>query len=88
MAAASYKFEVWSDDCGVPSDEALDFMAWNADDAAEKFADDYDVSTAEYNIVAQRLEPVVFVRDLRDGGVMKFKVTGEARPHYTATEVG
>lgn len=81
------KFEVWCEEAGQPEEDAGVFYASDAEEAAERWAEDDDISSADYSIVSQRSEPVVSVRDCRDGEVKLFRVTGEAVPSYSASEI-
>ncbi len=67
-----------------PEDDAGVFEALDERQAAEKWAEDDDASSAEYRIVGGRSEPDVYVRRLPDGVTQRFTVTGEAVPHYRA----
>lgn len=80
-------FLVWCEEQGATEDDAETIHAHDAEDAAEKWADRDDRSSAEYLIVAQKWEPTVTVKDQRDGEMKRFIVTGEAVPSYSATEV-
>jgi hypothetical protein len=78
------EFRVWREDEG-------DFDAWSttadtAEWAAEEWAEHEDWSSAEYDIVSGRDEPVVCVRDVGTGEVTRWRVSGEAIPSYSARE--
>lgn len=79
-------FLVWCSETQEEED-AQTFYASDAEDAAKEWADRDDCESAEYQIVAQKWEPTVTVKDLRDGEVKRFVVTGEAVPSYHASEV-
>jgi hypothetical protein len=78
-------FIVWNPDNGDAEDGKM-FVAYTAEEAAEKWAAREDSWGAEYNIVSGRSEPIVIVRD-EAGNETQFKVSGEAVPSYYAREV-
>ena len=79
-------FIVWCEDQGETEEDGITIYAYDHESAAEEFADQYDVETADYSIAAQKWEPTFTVKGLRDGGVKRFIVTGETVPSYSATE--
>lgn len=59
-----------------------DLSCYRAADAAADWAGEEDIDS--YRIVDQQEEPVVIVEDLKLGTKSKWKVFGEAEPHYYA----
>ena len=80
-------FMAWCEEQSETEDDAQGIYASDAQSAAEQWAEDDDCYSAEYMIVGQKWEPVLTVKDTRDGEVKRFTVTGEAVPSYSATEV-
>jgi len=80
------KFQVWQEadgeEWGVAAVDALDH-----EDAATEWAKKYDWESAEYDIVAGRMTPVVCVRRQGEDLVMRFSVRGGAVPEYYADEL-
>jgi hypothetical protein len=76
-------FHVWDEDAGEENSRAV--RATAAEHAAERWAEDDDLRSAEYAICSGRSEPTVFVRDA-DGTVTKYVVSGESVPSYSARE--
>ena len=60
-----------------------DVSSYYACDAAADWAGEYD-RDFEDSIISQREEPVVIVEDRKLGTKSKWKVFGEAEPHYYA----
>jgi len=79
------KFIVWNPESGGAEDGKM-FVAYDAEEAAEKWAEREDSWGAEYLIVSGRDEPVVHVRD-EEGHETYFKVSGESVPAYYAREI-
>lgn len=59
-------------------------FADDAEEAAEKWAAWEDHHSAEYSIVGGRDEPTVAVTPIDGGETKRFKLSGEAVPHYHA----
>ena len=87
------RWRVWRSDMPGGEEEAQRYpmrpqwtnrTLYDAQDAAEWWAECWDTDSAEYSIVGQRDEPVVTVEDLRDGGTTHWQVEGEAAPQYSA----
>ena len=78
-------FRVFTEELGQEGD-GDEVYARSAEEAATKWAEAEDVNSAEYDIVAQRSEPVVTVVD-EAGNKRCFQVRGEAVPQYWATEI-
>ena len=57
---------------------------FDAQDAAEYWAQEHDQNTGDYNIVAQNDVPVLTVEDRETGERSQWKVEGEAVPQYYA----
>lgn len=74
-------FEVW--DMDTPND-IMRVNASDAEEAAERWAEDFDLSTAEYLIVSGRYTPTLGVRESGSEEVVMFKVEGESVPEYHA----
>ena len=68
------------------SEDAREIEEWYAESAAEQWAEDDDVNSAEYGI-ANGNEVVVCVADVATGEVKRFEVSGEYEPVYYASEV-
>lgn len=66
--------------------DAREVHAYSADAAAEKYAEDYDSDSGEYSIVSGRAESVCVVKD-RAGKILRFALSGESVPRYSATEI-
>jgi hypothetical protein len=64
----------------------VNIRAGDAETAAEKFAEEYDIYN-EYSILTQgdRCEEIVEVRD-HDGVITRWSIHGESIPHYYAEE--
>lgn len=78
-------YDVWSED--EDECDALQLRGQSHENAVENWAQRVDCESADYDIVAQRSEPTVFVRDQETGEIRKFRVTGESVPCYHATEI-
>ena len=77
------RFVVWCPEMDESENDGIAIFALGADLAAEKWADHYDWTSADYDIVGQRMEPIVHVRH-SDGRLFRYKVSGEATPSYYA----
>ncbi len=80
------KFLVWSPESGETIEDAEEFAAVDAQDAAEEWAEYDDVQSAEYSIVKGH-EATVHVSAGPGMEVEVFTVTGEALPTYYAHKV-
>lgn len=78
----SPQYKVYCESRGDTIEDSIAFYAADAAMAAEYWAEHDDYSGAEYDIVGQREEPIVCV--VKDDEIEKFRVTGEAMPHYSA----
>ena len=78
-------FLVWSEDDSDESD-ATTVYAIDHECAAERWAEDDDCNSADYSIVSGN-PATVSVRSIKDGSLMRFKVTGESEPVYSANEL-
>jgi hypothetical protein len=76
-------FTVWCPEQGETADDGRAFDAFDAEEAAEQWAEQDDWSSAEYSIVGQRSTPIVHVQG-PSGDVQRFRVSGEAVPSYSA----
>lgn len=77
-------YRIWRED--EREDDGDDVLCTNPQDAVGLWAEDSDQQSAEYSIVGGRDVPVVHVR-APDGTVTRWRVRGEAVPHYYATQV-
>jgi hypothetical protein len=77
---------VWCPKLDESEDRVRPISASDAEEAAELWARDYDSSSAEYDIVSGRDEPVVHVR-APDGTLTTWSLTGESEPVYIARAV-
>lgn len=75
------EYRVWNEDDGREHGSWVD--ATDPGDAAEKWADEDDWTSAEYAIVSGRNSPIVVVEDVK-GNKQRFRVTGESVAVYTA----
>ena len=78
-------YRVWRLDEEEEGD-AKEFVVLDPGDAAEMWAEDNDLSSAEYDI-GDGGEVAVCVRDLSTGELTHWKVRGEFAPYYTAHPV-
>lgn len=76
-------FLVWSDD--ETDDDAREVRAADAEEAAEDYAEWDDMNSAEYTIL-KGSEVTVNVCPKGGGETVRFVVSGEAVPQYTARE--
>jgi len=74
-------FTVWK--CGEDEERALTVHVPDAEEAACAWADAVDCANADYDIVAGRSAPDIYVRDAA-GNKTKWQVSGKAIPHYYA----
>lgn len=81
------EFAVWCPEQGETSDDAWQCQAFDAEDAAEEWAEHEDYSSAEYDIVGQRTTPQVYVLEAGTTEARLFRVSGEAVPSYYAEEL-
>lgn len=79
------EFIVWCTERGQEFEDGRSFDAYDAEEAARKWAKFYDSYSAEYAI-AEGSEVTVAVRDA-DGRDSYFVVIGESQPVYYALEV-
>lgn len=78
------KFKVWCQDRGSTEDDARQIEAFDAEAAAEKWAEWDDHHSADYLIIGGTPATVC----VRDGDkVRTFTVHGEPAPHYHAREL-
>ena len=68
-------------------EDATEIRAVDAEEAAKKWAEDDDQSSAEYGIVSKDEEPVVIVCRADSGEETRWRVSGEAVPAYYAEPV-
>lgn len=81
-----HRYHVWRAD--ETRDGHATFDALDHEHAAEEWAQQSDLDSAEYSIVAGRDEPIVCVALATDkADIRRFRVRGEAVPSYSATEV-
>lgn len=80
------KFECradWEDD-----DAWEEMFAYDAEAAAEKYAEHYDCTGGEYAIVSNRRgDTIILVRKAEDGAVERFAIEAETVPQYRATAI-
>lgn len=76
-------FLVWCPDMGSEREDACEIEAHDHGSAAEKWAEQEDSYSAEYSIVSGRETPIVCVAE-GDEPEQRFRVSGEAVPHYYA----
>jgi len=81
------EFAVWCPDYGEEREDAWQCQAFDAEQAAEQWAEWSDWSSADYTIVAGRDEPEVLVLEAGATTPVRFVVTGEAVPSYRAREL-
>lgn len=74
---------VWRPDMGAERDDACEIEAYDAQSAAQTWAEEEDSYSAEYSIVSGRDTPIVCVAE-GDGQAKEFRVSGEAVPRYYA----
>ena len=79
------RFDVWCPDDGEGPEDARHVEAFNAEYAAEMWAERDDAESAEYRIAGQKSEPLVIVQ-AADGTRTRWRVSGEAVPSYSAWE--
>ena len=65
-------------------DEWQEVFAYDHEGAAEKWGDDSDSNSGEYDIVSGKSSPVVKVRKKGEDEIQEWVVTGEAVPQYSA----
>jgi hypothetical protein len=71
-----------------PADgDYIRIRAADAQEAAEKGAEEDDCNSAEYNVLRGNGDYVAWVKTVVDAEPKRFKVTGEAVPQYYAEEV-
>ena len=75
-------YMVWDSDSDIG--DAYKIQANDPEEAAEKWAEDVDVNTAEYAIVGQRRTPRVCVQEADGDIILRYLVDGEAVPTYRA----
>lgn len=80
------EFRVWEEGDGMGKVEGRTIEAYDAEHAAELWAEMADHLSAEYYIVSQTEKPIVCVRSA-DGEVSRWRVRGEAVPAYYAEQV-
>jgi hypothetical protein len=80
------KFKVWCLTLHQGEEDARVIEAFDAEEAAEKWAEHEDSWSADYWIVGGE-EARVMVQRSDGGGAVEFVVTGESRPAYTADAV-
>lgn len=80
-------FLVWNAEEGLTEEDATVIYAYDAELAAEEWAEEDDANSADYCIL-KGSEPTVFVKEQgSEAPPKKFRVTGEAVPQYHATEI-
>jgi hypothetical protein len=79
-------FLVWYPDNGETEEDASEFREYDAEAAAEAWADDYERRCAEYRIAAGESTVEVMVK-ASDGAVTRWSVSGECVPQYYARAV-
>ncbi|WP_142501292.1 hypothetical protein [Klebsiella sp. 2680] len=77
---------VWCPENGEEREDAREFEAHDASDAAQVWAEHDDSWSADYQIVSGISQPVVCVA-LGDGPVERFRVSGECVAQYYASPV-
>lgn len=78
-------FRVWCEEQGDTEDDARDVHALTHEDAAEEWAEQSDLDSAEYSIVKGG-DVTVHVRRVGEDSHKTFVVSGEAVPSYSARE--
>jgi hypothetical protein len=78
------EYRVWCPERGQNSSDARRIEAFDAEEAAELWAERDDRNSAEYSIVAG--EDVVVCVRCPDGKVSRWRVSGESVPNYIARE--
>ena len=68
-------------------DDYSEVRAADAEEAAEKGAEEDDSNSAEYGILKGWNDYVAWVKAAADAKPKRFKVTGEAVPQYHAEEI-
>lgn len=82
------QYRVWCPDNDESFGDGTRIEAMDPEEAAERWAEHEDSSSAEYSIVAQNSRPIVYVQAADGtGSVTHWRVSGETVPAYYACEV-
>jgi hypothetical protein len=85
LGAPAKRYVVWCLDDEETENDARTIEAYDAETAAETWAERDDYQSAEYRIVGGT-DVTVCVKD-EEGTVLRFRLSGESVPSYTAREV-
>lgn len=78
-------YRCWIPEYGHERADGRDFDCWDAETAAKEYVEWYEAHNAEYPVASGSVVTVMV--DANGLDPRTYAVTGEACPHYAATEV-